>query len=90
MNGHDEGRGLWRVFDLFAQFGDVHVNGSGERNVVVVPHRVEQAFSRQDLAAVVDQETQQLELAWRERQVLAVLERLGSPAALQRFPSDSP
>ena len=64
------------ALDLFAQLGDVGVNGAGERDGVVAPHRVEELFAGHDLALVGQEVAEKPEFARRQLKVFAALRRL--------------
>ena len=59
------------VLDLLAELGDVHVHGAGEGDGVVVPDGVEELLAGDDLAAVLDEVGEELELAGRDVDRLA-------------------
>jgi len=72
LNRHDPGRLLRSVFQLLPQTGDVHIHGARERSAVVAPYFAQELLSRQSLARVLQEVSQQLKLARRSGRGLLV------------------
>src|SRR4051812_17917480 len=75
MHGDDVVRVAHVVFDLVAQFGDVHVNGARQGKAVVAPDGVEQLVARDDFAPMLKKISEDAELARGKFQRLAALSR---------------
>ncbi len=58
----------WRLFDLLSQFCDVHIDCASERETAVAPNRIEKLVARDNLAAVLNEEPEDIELARRHLQ----------------------
>src|SRR5947209_279397 len=76
VDGDDVARVGGRVLDLLPQLRDVHINGARQRQPFITPDVVEQLVARDDLAAMLDEILQHLELARAEFDGLAALRRL--------------
>src|SRR5262249_2979953 len=70
VDGEDVLRRFGIRLDLLSQSSDVDVDCPRQRHVVVSPHLGEQLVARQRRAAVLDEMSQQLELARRQIQRL--------------------
>ena len=77
VDGEDVLRVPRNRLDFLAQPGDVDVDGARRRHRVVAPDLVEQLLAGQRRAAVLDEVAQQLELARRQLERLAVPGDLG-------------
>src|SRR5258708_15936116 len=65
-HGHDQHRSLWRLLQLLAQTGNVHIDGARKGANLIAPHLAQNLITRQSDSFVLNEITQELKFPSRK------------------------